>query len=214
MEYWDRNGNVDISMVMDWIGGHSTRKHASDKHNGGTPQQEIEEAWNCPELETLTLKSYYEITEQKQTREARSRWFDGEGSGADGSAGTWMMPSFKWDPTVQDGTAFLLDADQDSIGPSVDMAKDNDQEMEGQETIKRFLRYISPGRKLKKLRLAQVQLVKAKGNEALRNALTVKPTMLISIDSLILIPSLSLGTISYLIPSPLILPLSPTHGYS
>ncbi|KAI8347446.1 hypothetical protein B0O80DRAFT_215333 [Mortierella sp. GBAus27b] len=165
MEYWDRNGNVDVSMVMDWIGGHSARKHASDNHNGGTPQQEIEEALNCPELETLTLKSYYEITEQKQMREARSRWLDGEGSGDDGGAGTWMMPSFKWDPTVQDGTAFLLGADQGSIGPSVDTAKDNDPEMEGEETIRRFLRYISPCRKLRKLRLAQVQLVKAKGNE-------------------------------------------------
>ncbi|KAG0230242.1 hypothetical protein BGX31_005949 [Mortierella sp. GBA43] len=111
-----------------------------------------EASWDCRDLESLQL---YSSGASFSTRPEEERWFVVAENTKDNNnhvhgSGTWRMPSFKWDPKVNDGTAFLLDAVEGGTGRSKD----------GEELIRRFLRHISPSKKLKNLQLAQLKFVR------------------------------------------------------
>ncbi|KAG0230239.1 hypothetical protein BGX31_005946 [Mortierella sp. GBA43] len=155
LEYWDRTGGVDAKVVMTGLMGTN-----DDKNNNshGTQPPVIgqgTETWSYPELESLVVKSYNNLDldeDSDETRQEPERLFLlDETKGKD--AGTWVMPSFDWDTTLQDGTGFLLDTHQDK---STNLSG----AMEGQGLVKKFLRYLSPSRRLKKIQLGQLQLAR------------------------------------------------------
>lgn len=177
-EYWDLNGDADISVMMaTLIGGdkekggeHDAQQQQEQKQEWqeqqqqeqeeqrqkplDDPKEEVEEVWCCRELQSLTLKSFLCYTHVIMQPE--QRFVDDDESGG---GGTWVMTAFQWDPTLHNGTAFLLDAHLDAWGYVGQ--EESDRPKQGEELIRRFLRHIAPSRKLKKLQLAELKFVRA-----------------------------------------------------
>ncbi|KAK3816334.1 MAG: hypothetical protein J3Q66DRAFT_342243 [Benniella sp.] len=171
MEFWDLSQDMDISpiiamMVGDYGIGRGDGGHgdASASENDGV--QEIE-ALVCPELVSLTLKSIpmnYKLC-SKPLEEER-RYFDNDnndddrGNKNDNGAPPWVMPKQKWDTTLKDGTGVLLDAQMNIFELFEDSSTGIRSVNEGDKLLRRFLRYVSPSRKLKDLQLGQLRFTR------------------------------------------------------
>ncbi|KAF9935758.1 hypothetical protein BGZ65_003068 [Modicella reniformis] len=177
-EFWDQNSNSDVRETMTaLIGDYGVDDNDSDSDSGGdndtgtnnkngisnlNQQQQHKkqvEPWNCPELESLTLNFRVtlgvEMPSEKGTQEKEERrYFDGDQGGED--VGIWVMPKQKCNTEFYDGTGFLLDTHWSNSGPLKDVVNALGRPKEGEELIKRFLRHISPSRKMKRLQLSQL----------------------------------------------------------
>ncbi|KAG0213233.1 hypothetical protein BGX31_001298 [Mortierella sp. GBA43] len=153
-EYWDLNGDADISVMMaTLIGG--------DKEKGGEhdaqQQQEQKQEWQEQQQQEQEEQRQKPLDDPKEeVEEPEQRFVDDDESGG---GGTWVMTAFQWDPTLHNGTAFLLDAHLDAWGYVGQ--EESDRPKQGEELIRRFLRHIAPSRKLKKLQLAELKFVRA-----------------------------------------------------
>lgn len=161
LEFWDQNGDEDMSVIMEsLIGDHVTdSNHDADGGLNSEHQRrdkQMEGPWNCPGLETLVLKSARMHQILKQTcEEQERRYFDNE-EGA-GCMRPWVMPKQKWDTTLRDGTGVLLGShwisfelfEAESVGHE-----------EGDELLSKFLLHISPSRKLIELQLGQLKFIR------------------------------------------------------
>ncbi|KAI8347445.1 hypothetical protein B0O80DRAFT_465716 [Mortierella sp. GBAus27b] len=158
LEY--RSGSLDVpnisTMMESLIEEHSKENNRrSADANGHIPGP----PWNCPDLETLRI---YSTAPSVMERLEEERWFvDDETNGDNNNIhgfSPWTIPSFQWDPTVDDGTAFLLDTMEARSRFSWPMRMGRPKN--GENLIKRFLHYVAPSRKLKNLQLAQLKFVK------------------------------------------------------
>lgn len=154
LEYRNVNKNADIVlMTKGLIEDHSDKRGGDPNGHDCTQQAVIGQmpgpSWNCPDLESLKISLTAPGDPERLEGE---RWLvdgdtDGSNSNSHGSS-TWRMPSFRWDPNVNDGTAFLLDASGHGLPK------------EGEELLMKLLRHVSPSKKLKTIQLAQLKLVK------------------------------------------------------
>ncbi|KAF9366493.1 hypothetical protein BGX34_001931 [Mortierella sp. NVP85] len=124
MEFWDLGQEMDIGAIMTMmVGDHGIGRRdsshgdvrAMDSEDGDMVQEN--EALICPELVSLTLKSMpmsYKLCPKPMEEERR--YFDNDddngdrGNNNDNGASPWVMPKQRWDTSLKDGTAFLLDA--------------------------------------------------------------------------------------------------------
>ncbi|KAF9362372.1 hypothetical protein BGX34_006312 [Mortierella sp. NVP85] len=187
LEFWDMSGKLDVLEVMEGLMEEcesSSNKSDDDDDDDdeiemcdesegqalGTPksiQQQLDrdrvaKAWDCPEMESLSIRSFFLNETMRLTRvEEERRFADDSGSNDSGiSIGTWVMPAFKWNDRFQEGTGFLLDAHWSSFELFDDAVADVGRPKEGEELIMRFLRHISPMKKLKALQLGQLKLIR------------------------------------------------------
>ncbi|KAK3816342.1 MAG: hypothetical protein J3Q66DRAFT_388526 [Benniella sp.] len=189
LEFWDMSGKLDVLGVMEGLMEEcesSSNKSDNDDDDGGGGGDEIEmcdesegqvlgtpksiqhdrdkvvKAWDCPEMESLSIRSFFLNETMKLTRVEEERRFDDDSGSNDSgiSIGTWVMPAFKWNDRFQEGTGFLLDAHWSSFELFDDAVADVGRPKEGEELIMRFLRHISPMRKLKALQLGQLKLIR------------------------------------------------------
>ncbi|KAG0230241.1 hypothetical protein BGX31_005948 [Mortierella sp. GBA43] len=131
--------DADIkAMVEVFIWGHTQQTPAVAA--GQLPEL----SWDSPNLGSLRM---YSTAPPALRKLEEGRLFLADGSNGHGHGPSkWWMPPFEWDPKVQDGTNFLIDA----FGTGG-----------GRELIEKFLRHVSPSRELKNLQLAQLKLVPA-----------------------------------------------------
>jgi len=183
LEFWDMSGKLDVLGVMEGLmeecdddgGGGGDEIEMCDESEGqalGTPksvQQQhdrdrdrVAKAWDCSEMESLSIRSFFLNETMRLTRVEEERRFDDDSGSNDSgiSIGTWVMPAFKWNDRFQEGTGFLLDAHWSSFELFDDAVADVGRPKEGEELIVRFLRHISPMRKLKALQLGQLKLIR------------------------------------------------------
>jgi hypothetical protein len=71
------------------------------------------------------------------------------------------MPQQYWDPRLRDGTDILLGVHWNSFELFEDVVMENDSQQQVDTLLDRFLRHISPSRKLKSLQLGQLKFTRA-----------------------------------------------------
>ncbi|KAI8356444.1 hypothetical protein B0O80DRAFT_447459 [Mortierella sp. GBAus27b] len=156
-------GGADISTMMESL----IEEHILEGYRYNCTQHSPigklpESWWSCPDLESLELLSTAPSIMERV--EEKDRWLvDSDNEDDDNhnhGSTTWMLPSFKWDPNVPDGTAFLLDAMETRSRVNEAGRMYTDHSNQGESLIKRFLRYVSPSKKLRNLQLAQLKFVK------------------------------------------------------
>ncbi|KAF9366492.1 hypothetical protein BGX34_001930 [Mortierella sp. NVP85] len=152
VELWDLNEDKDICEAMaGMIGEHDAI--------GTVNKGEDDEALVHPRLESFTLKSIpmdYEL--YRAHTEGERRYF--EDAGDHGVTSPWVMPEQQWDRTLLDGTGFLLDTLWKGFELFEDVAEDLELVNEGDKLLTRFLRCISPSRKLRDLQLGQLRFTR------------------------------------------------------
>jgi len=152
LEFWDQNGDEDMSVVM----GQMIRYHGV--HSG--PSDSDSEAWSCPQLESLTLKSSRIFQTLNNTRFERARQYldDDETNGSVNGNGVvpWTRRNLTCDAALKDGTSILLDVHWHGFELFVDPVEDATQFDVGEQLLKTFLRHISPSKKLSELQLGQL----------------------------------------------------------
>ncbi|KAF9362373.1 hypothetical protein BGX34_006313 [Mortierella sp. NVP85] len=155
-DFRDLNGDVDISVMMATLmDGSSGSEHGNDKTNKV-------EAWGCPDLEFMSLRSFPPFRSLRPTETEHERQVSDDEESKDGHRiRPWMMPTFRWDSGAKDGTDLLLDTRWKSFEIFEDETGAS-RSREGEQLIKRFLRHVSPSKKLKELQLAQITLVRTK----------------------------------------------------
>jgi len=165
MEVWDQNGDEDISVIMTGlIGDYGGLYHDGGYDGSGTESENGDkvrttEALVCPDLVSLTLKSIRTNHELQQTEvEEERRYFENVGDHGDTSP--WVMPKLQWDLTLLDGTDYLMDSHWRSFEIYEEIIEGIGQEEEGDQLLRRFLRCISPSRKLKELQLGQLRFTR------------------------------------------------------
>ncbi|KAF9366489.1 hypothetical protein BGX34_001927 [Mortierella sp. NVP85] len=173
MEFWDQNGDEDISVIMaGLVGDYGGLYHDSGYDGSGTESENGDkvrktEALVCPDLVTLTLKStrMHPVMYTWQMEEERQYFDNEEGHGDINENGTspWVMVKQQWDPTLQDGTGFLLDAHWNSFELYEDVVEDVGLVNEGDRLLRRFFRQFSTSKKLKELQLGQLRFTRAVG---------------------------------------------------
>ncbi|KAF9938459.1 hypothetical protein BGZ65_012776 [Modicella reniformis] len=171
-EFWDQNVNGDVRETMTaLIGDYGVDDNDSDgdnytgtnNENGVSKLNQQEKKWSCPKLEFMILNftakfglempHWYPPEMGTQEVEER-RYFDGDQGDED--VGIWVMPKQKWNPKLNDCTEFLLDTHWRNFELFEDIVEDIGRPKEGEDLIKRFLRHISPSRKMKRLQLSQL----------------------------------------------------------
>jgi hypothetical protein len=96
--------------------------------------------------------------------EEERRYFDNEEDHGDineNGTSPWVMAKQQWDPALQDGTGFLLDAHWNSFELYEDIMEDVGLVNEGDRLLRRFFRQFSTSRKLKELQLGQLRFTRA-----------------------------------------------------
>ncbi|KAG0230240.1 hypothetical protein BGX31_005947 [Mortierella sp. GBA43] len=149
LEYRNASKHAEINTMMESL---------MWEHTQPTPETDAvirQIQWDCPNLESLLLYSTAPLVPD-QLRLEEERWYMDDDTKGNNSC-TWRIPSFTWDPALDDGTAYLLDA---TLGFGLSDKMGKSQSKDGEELIKRFLCHVSPSRKLKNLQLAQLKLVK------------------------------------------------------
>lgn len=170
LRFWDQNGDEDISTIMRdiigerGVGGHDLRSdHREDDDNNKAPKVKL--LLDCPALESLVLRSIRTNFDLIQTEPEKERVFindhDDSHSTAANSSVPWIMPQQCWDPRLQDGTDILLDVRWNSFELFEDVVMENGSQQQVDTLLERFLRHISPSRKLKSLQLGQLKFTRA-----------------------------------------------------
>jgi hypothetical protein len=169
VEFWDQKKDIDISIVIaGMVGDHGVGHGESGDGDASASEndrvQEIE-ALVCPELVSLTLKSIpMDHKLLPEPMEEERCYFDdhdddhGNDNGNDVSP--WVMPKQGWDTTLKDGTGFLLDAQMHVFELYEDSSTGIRTMNEGDKLLRRFLRCVSPSRKLKDLQLGQLRFTR------------------------------------------------------
>jgi hypothetical protein len=170
MEFWDLSQDMDISAIMAMmIGDHGIGRrdisYGDMRAMGSEDEDRVQEneALICPELVSLTLKSIpmnYKLCPKPMEEERR--YFDNDDHGNDNGndASPWVMPKQRWDTALKDGTGFLLDAQMHIFELFEDSSAGIESVNEGDKLLRRFLRCISPSRKLKDLQLGQLRFTR------------------------------------------------------
>ncbi|KAK3816335.1 MAG: hypothetical protein J3Q66DRAFT_369903 [Benniella sp.] len=152
VELWDLNEDKDICVAMAGMIGEYDAIGTVNK--GGD-----DEALVHPRLESFTLKSIPMGYGLHQTHTEGARRYFGD-TGDHGVTFPWVMPEQQWDRTLLDGTGFLLDTLWNGFELFEGVVEDLELVNEGDKLLTRFLRCVSPSRKLKDLQLGQLRFTR------------------------------------------------------